>query len=70
MQTTIIRITGTHCESCKALLEEVIREVPGVHACTVNYRTGQTEVQHDERLDWQAVTAAVEGLGEYRMATP
>ena len=38
---TNVKIIGTHCQSCKALLEEVCLEVPGVKKCTVNFETGE-----------------------------
>ncbi|MDD5110483.1 MAG: heavy metal-associated domain-containing protein [Patescibacteria group bacterium] len=68
--TTIVQINGTHCESCKALIEDVCREVPGVKSCTVDFRTGKTEVRHDEQLDWQIFKEAIESLGQYRVTIP
>jgi len=32
---TVLIIKGTHCASCKALIEDVCRELPGVTGCTV-----------------------------------
>lgn len=64
-------ISGTHCESCKALLEEVCREVPNVRSCAVDYRTGRTVVEHDGDIDWAAFERAVSELGsQYRVELP
>ncbi len=71
MATTILNIEGTHCESCKVLLEEVCREVAGVRSCTVDFRTGRTEVEHDGTLDEAKLRQAVAGLGDqYRVQLP
>lgn len=70
MATTILTVEGTHCESCKVLLEEVIRAAPGVHACTVDFATGKTEIEHDDTLDWDKLKQEVEQLGQYRVELP
>jgi len=69
-QTTTLRIQGTHCESCKALIEEVASEIPGVVRCTVNFQTGATTVEHNAPVDWQQFTQAIEALGNYRVPLP
>lgn len=62
---TILTITGTHCASCKALIEEVSLEVPGITACTVDYATGKTELDHAGDLDVPALQKAISEVGEY-----
>jgi copper chaperone CopZ len=64
MQTTLI-IKGTHCKSCKILIEDVCKEIKGAKACTVNFENGETNIKHDESFDWQAFKKEVEGLGNY-----
>lgn len=71
MATTILTVAGTHCGSCKVLLEEVCREVPGVQSCTVDFRTGRTEIVHNGLLDWTTLQRAVGELGgQYRVKLP
>lgn len=65
MQTTTIHIKGTHCNSCKLLIEDVCREIKGIQSCTVNFQTGETAVEYDENFDWQTFKKEVEGLGNY-----
>ena len=62
---TEITIKGTHCASCKALIEDVCKDVAGVSGCTVDYESGKTIVEHDEQLDWSTLTREISGLGEY-----
>lgn len=66
MKTTIT-IKGTHCESCKALIEDVCKEIPGIKACLADFKTGKTEIGYDENVDWQALKKEVESLGQYKV---
>lgn len=67
---TAITIEGTHCVSCKALIEDVCKDTKGATSCTVNFQTGGTVIEHDERFDWQAFKQEVEGLGKYTVNLP
>ncbi|MBI4250287.1 heavy-metal-associated domain-containing protein [Candidatus Uhrbacteria bacterium] len=66
MQTKI-SIKGTHCHSCKALIEDVCRDIEGVISCIVDYQTGETIVEHKEELNWDVFREEIEGLGEYKV---
>jgi len=66
MKTTI-RIKGTHCNSCKALIEDVCKDIPGINSCNVDFKTGVTEVEHEENIDWQKFQKEIESLGEYKV---
>ena len=66
MKTTIL-IKGTHCQACKALIENVCRETPGVESCIVDFKTGQTEIHHTDALNWNALKREIESLGQYRV---
>ena len=64
---TIITIRGTHCPACKALIEEVCKEMTGVTSCAVDYQTGRTEIGHGSAFDWTAFKNEVEGLAGYNI---
>lgn len=66
MKTTLT-IQGTHCASCKALIEDVCAEIPSITSCNVDFKTGTTEIEHDENVDWQKFKKEVEALGEYKV---
>lgn len=68
MKTTLT-VKGTHCNSCKALIEDVCTEIPGINSCNVDFKTGITEVEHEENLDWKKFKKDVESLGEYKVET-
>lgn len=66
MRTTVT-IRGTHCNACKALIEDVARDTKGIASCTVDYHTGETVVEHDETLDWGVFKKEIEGIGQYKV---
>ena len=63
---TIITIKGTHCNSCKLLIEDVCKEA-GAKSCVVNFQTGETIIEHDENFDLNSFKKEVEGLGQYKI---
>ena len=66
---TIITVKGTHCKSCKMLIEEVCAEMSGVKSCAVDFKTGKTVIEHDGKLDLKKLKKEIEGLGEYEVIT-
>lgn len=60
-------IRGTHCASCKALIEDVCKDIEGINSCTVNFQTGETEINHNDNLDWQKLKQEIESLGQYKL---
>lgn len=64
---TNITITGLHCASCKFLIEDVAKEIPGVIACTVDYTTGQTKLEYDDRFKIEELKKHIEALGAYQV---
>lgn len=67
---TIITIKGTHCVSCKALIEDACAEISGIQSCSVDFKTGTTEIEHEENADWEKFKEEVEALGEYKVEPP
>lgn len=67
---TTLTIKGTHCPSCKAFIEDVAKETPGITSCTVDFKTGTTEIEHDETIDWNAFKREVQSLGNYSFEIP
>ncbi|MFH1207364.1 MAG: heavy-metal-associated domain-containing protein [Patescibacteria group bacterium] len=66
MHKTFI-INGTHCSGCKELLEDVIKDVPGITAVTVDSQNGKTEVDHDDSLDFNQLKKEVANAGHYQV---
>ncbi len=64
---TITTIQGAHCNACKALIEDVCTEIPGITSCDVDFKTGITEIEHEENVDWQKFKKEVEHSGEYKV---
>ncbi len=65
MKTTTVTIKGTHCKSCKLLIEDVCGEIKGVTSCAVDFQTGEAVIEHDENFDVRALKKEIEGLGRY-----
>lgn len=66
MKTTLT-IKGTHCNACKALIEDVCSEINGIHSCSVDFSTGKTEIEHDENVDWEKLKREIESVGKYKV---
>lgn len=60
-------IKGTHCNACKILIEDVSMEVAGIKSCTVDFKTGNTEIEYDEAINWDQFKRAIEELGDYEV---
>jgi len=64
---TIFTIRGTHCHSCKALIEDVCLDHPGVQSCTVDFQTGKTSLEYEENMNLKALVKDIESFGEYHV---
>ena len=67
MKKTTIIIKGTHCTACKALIEDVCKDIKGVKSCNVDYKTGKTEIEHDDKIDLNLFKKEIESLGNYKV---
>jgi Cu+-exporting ATPase len=47
MENTTLKLRGLSCASCAHTIEDAIRAVPGVEACTVNFGAEQASVTYD-----------------------
>lgn len=66
MKTTIT-IQGTHCNACKALIEDVAHDVQGIQSCTVDFATGKTEIEYDSEIAFKNFAKEVNTLGDYKV---
>jgi Cu+-exporting ATPase len=65
MASTKLKITGMHCASCKALIEDVCGDVPGVRSCAVDIATEIASIEHDDSLNISVLVDEIKKLGEY-----
>lgn len=54
-----------HCPSCKALLEDVAQDVPGVTSCTIDPQTGLGVIEHDGSFNFDNLLKEVGALDKY-----
>lgn len=62
-----LMITGTHCASCKVLIEEVCQETQGIKKATVDFKTGKTIIEYGGKVDWKKLKQEIEQLGPYKV---
>ena len=64
---TILTVKGTHCTSCKMLIEDVCSETKGVHSASLDFKTGKLAIEHDAAADLKGLKKEIEGLGKYKV---
>ena len=62
METTL-RFSGMHCTACKMLVEDVISEINGAQAISVDYTTGAVAVSYDSDETLEKIKTAIRGEG-------
>jgi copper chaperone CopZ len=54
-------IKGTHCNSCKRLIEKKIEKLEGILSVMVDFNNGNTEVVADRKITKEEIQSALEG---------
>lgn len=62
-----IIIQGTHCSACKALIEDIASEIPGIISCAVDFTTGKTILEYSEAADLTRLYNEIDALGPYKV---
>jgi Cu+-exporting ATPase len=63
-QTAALEITGMHCASCVARVEDALKSVPGVSEAAVNLITEKARVEYDpQQAQPEQLLTAVEDIG-------
>ncbi|HIH02669.1 MAG TPA: heavy-metal-associated domain-containing protein [Methanoregulaceae archaeon] len=62
METTL-RVSGMHCTSCAALIEDAIGEIPGAKTLSVDHAGGTVVVAHDSEATLEAIRQAIRSEG-------
>lgn len=64
MDNATLKLRGMSCASCANSIEDAIRSVPGVSACSVNFGAEQASVTYDpKRTDLETIQHAVDAAG-------
>lgn len=64
---TIWTIKGTHCNSCKMLIEDVCSETKGVSSGLLDFKSGKLVLEHDGSADLKTLKKEIEKLGTYKV---
>jgi copper chaperone CopZ len=73
MTSTMYHVTGMTCEHCVRAVAAELNGLPGVTEVTIDLVPGGTSVVavvSDTPLDAEAVEAALDEAGDYRLAAP
>jgi Cu+-exporting ATPase len=64
MENATLKLRGMSCAACASNIEEAIRSVSGVEACSVNFGVEQASVTYDSgKTDIAVIQAAVDAAG-------
>lgn len=63
MNQTIVPIKGMHCRSCEVLIEEKLKEIPGLKGIFVSYKKSRAGFYSSQHVDMNVVKRAVEEAG-------
>ncbi len=63
MTMIIFKVKGMHCVSCKNLIEDAAREVPGVEKAMVNPEASVLTIEHGNAFDAAALVRMIRDLG-------
>ena len=63
MPKFILPIKGMHCRSCEMLIEEQLKEIPGVDDVRVSLKTKQAEVHTKHHVEKSLLENAVRSAG-------
>ncbi len=64
---TVLKITGMHCASCKLLIEDVCKEIPGVTSCEVDLGGNIATIEHDASVSAEKLSQEISSLGDYQV---
>lgn len=62
-----LKIEGMHCASCKILIEDVCKDIPGILSCSVDLEQGLATVVHDGTFNVSVLKNEVSTLGDYSL---
>lgn len=59
----LFRVSGMHCASCETLINEEIKELPGVVEVTTNHKDGTCFISLNQNLPDQTIISAIKRAG-------
>ena len=63
---TTLHITGLHCASCKMLIEDVAKDIPGVTSAVVDSEKMTATIEHEDSVQPETIRKEIENIGEYK----
>lgn len=63
MKKTIVPIKGMHCRSCELMIEDELKEIPGVSSVSVSEKRACAEICYEDELKVDDVDGAIQKAG-------
>lgn len=70
MATTTFLVHGTHCSSCKTLIEMALQDLPGVTSAEVDLETEEVTIASEHPISQDTIRQEIEELGGYTVEFP
>lgn len=67
MKNLQFKVTGMHCESCKAIIEDVARDFPEIKRCEVDFATGNGTIEFTDGFDPYSFKKEIDSLAKYSL---
>lgn len=68
-ETTRLYVAGMTCAGCEGILENALKETPGVLAAKANFGGGYIDVFHEGDVSAETLSQSVENAGDYSVTT-
>lgn len=64
MTKTKVTVSGLHCASCAASIDDALEHLEGVKKASTSFARGRTKLEFDEtKVDLKTVRSVIGGLG-------
>ncbi|MEK7673863.1 MAG: heavy metal-associated domain-containing protein, partial [Patescibacteria group bacterium] len=63
MKTIEFTIIGMDCPSCVVNIENVLKRNKNIHSVSINFYSGKSVIETNEKLNNEEIRQAIEGLG-------
>lgn len=61
------KVTGMHCNSCKAMIEDIATDFPDITHCEVDFKSGLGSLECQDGFDINKFKVAIEEVDKYKL---
>jgi|TARA_Y100000310_G_C20686847_1_gene819560 cation transport ATPase len=63
---TILKIKGTHCSSCKILIEDICSDYNEINISNMDLKSEELTIEHDNNLNLSKLKEEIKSSGNYK----